>query len=207
MVERFSESWLPRRRSSIRLGLEANASRPLSSAAMKSVRKMLVIRLTSVAGFAGAQTPIARAPAGAASSEASATIDVEHAGAQRIYRLPQRVKLEGSSACPTAHTIRVQAASPAERLGEPALLEQALRTGKPLKLIDVRYASGFLSALSRHRPCSLPPKQGRSRSRARYHRQMRTGQAVGRWPRMGGGRCRRHADLPRIIFDDIGVVS
>lgn len=70
-------------------------------------------------------------------ADADLKVDASAQGV-RTFDLRRRISVVGAQSCVDAHTIRLGAANAADRPGEVALIEQALRTGKPLRISDGR---------------------------------------------------------------------
>lgn len=67
----------------------------------------------------------------------------------RILHLPKRVAVQGAQGCGDAHTIRLGPSNAVDRPAEAALIELALRTGKPLRITGARCVSdGVMSGSS-----------------------------------------------------------
>ena len=70
-------------------------------------------------------------------ADADFKVDASAPGVQ-TFALRRRISVVGAPACVDAHTIRLGAAGAADRPGEVALIEEALRTGRPLRISDAR---------------------------------------------------------------------
>jgi len=107
----------------------------------------------------------------AGSVQASALSVDQSSDGSRTYRLPQRLSTAGVPDCRNAQVVRVAKSGDRAPIGEPGLIEHALRTGKPLKLREARCdASGAIEVKSvelEHEPSpvadvrSLPLTRGR----------------------------------------------
>lgn len=94
----------------------------------------------AASGQATSAVPAPSAPSQAHSIQPADTdfeVDASAPGVQ-TFALRRRVSVVGTPACDDAHTIRVGAAGAVDRPAEVALVEQALRTGKPLRISEAR---------------------------------------------------------------------
>ena len=61
-------------------------------------------------------------------------VRIEHSSGLRTLTLPKAVTVHGAQGCSSTQVIKLQISDPKARPGEPMIIQQALRTGKALKL-------------------------------------------------------------------------
>ena len=111
-----------------------------------------------------AQAMSTPAAAGQRAVGSSLTVDHRESG-KRTVTLPSQAAVKGAAACSSARVIKLDVTSPTANIGEPALIELAMRTGKPLRLENAQCAAGGVMTGSKVAlepeavvldPCSLP---------------------------------------------------
>ncbi len=104
--------------------------------------------------------------AAAAQGTASIPLTVDHRETgKRTVTLASQATVKGAAACSSARVIKLDVTSPTANIGEPALIELAMRTGKSLRLENAQCGAGGVMTGSKVAlepeavvldPCSLP---------------------------------------------------